>query len=508
MEKDFYTDDFEQLLKDTTADFRMYPSRKVWHSIYNDLHPARKWPSFAVCLLLITSILYIGIHNNNNINADAGNILFSSLSPSGHEVQNSSAVVLPGTNQEKKLSTTNSPQLRISQKTNLPYSVTNSSSLGRIMSVTEPDININGMTLIPGDFSTIPAPTFAPLVQDKTEELTIYTAPIIGDPYETKPGNKLNELFHGAVKPVTDNTAAGNQISESSDTRNSDPADTKNLGDKSEHSPVVRSRNTEETAWIEDYAFHNKRNSNKWKTKLSTITYFTPSVGYRILNKNNHFEPANALLIRNSATPLDADNSINNQAALNMESGASVLLDLNKRLRIKGGVQFNYTNYISFAQKLSHPTQTNVLLNDLYSGNTMLVPYSTMYGNKPGANLARLNNKTIQFSLPIGADYKLMGNEKIKWYVGATMQPTYVAGGNAYLVSADYKNYIDVPSMLRKWNLNTGVESFISYKTKNGSSINLGPQFRYQLLSTYSKQYTYSERLYNIGIKLGIMRKL
>jgi hypothetical protein len=131
-----------------------------------------------------------------------------------------------------------------------------------------------------------------------------------------------------------------------------------------------------------------------------------------------------------------------------------------------------------------------------------------MYGNKAGENLTRLNNKTIQFSLPIGADYKLAGNDKLKWYIGATIQPTYVASGNAYLVSSDYKNYIDMPSMLRAWNLNAGFESFVSYKTSSGSYINLGPQFRYQLLSTYSNRYTYSENLYNIGIKLGIMRKL
>ena len=62
--------------------------------------------------------------------------------------------------------------------------------------------------------------------------------------------------------------------------------------------------------------------------------------------------------------------------------------------------------------------------------------------------------------------------------------------------------------MLRKWNVNAGVESFISFKTKSGADINLGPQFRYQLLSTYSKQYTYTEKLYNIGFKLGITKKL
>src|SRR4051812_33640910 len=63
MENNFYRDHFEQLLKDTTDNFRMYPSRRVWHSIYNDLHPGKKWPSVAVLLLLMFSIMYIGVTN-------------------------------------------------------------------------------------------------------------------------------------------------------------------------------------------------------------------------------------------------------------------------------------------------------------------------------------------------------------------------------------------------------------------------------------------------------------
>src|SRR5215212_9793352 len=69
MENNFYNDNFEQMLKDATENFRMYPSRRVWHSIYNDLHPGRRWPSLAVCLLLISSVLYMGVSNNNSINS-------------------------------------------------------------------------------------------------------------------------------------------------------------------------------------------------------------------------------------------------------------------------------------------------------------------------------------------------------------------------------------------------------------------------------------------------------
>src|SRR3954464_11758079 len=67
MEKKFYTDDFEQFLKETADDFRMYPSKRVWNSLYNNLHPGRKWPSLSVCLLLISSIVFIGLSHKNEI---------------------------------------------------------------------------------------------------------------------------------------------------------------------------------------------------------------------------------------------------------------------------------------------------------------------------------------------------------------------------------------------------------------------------------------------------------
>src|SRR6187551_755412 len=70
MEKEFYTDEFEQLIKEKADQFRMYPSKRVWHSIYNNLHPSRRWPSVVMSLLLLTSLSLIGYLNtgDNTIN--------------------------------------------------------------------------------------------------------------------------------------------------------------------------------------------------------------------------------------------------------------------------------------------------------------------------------------------------------------------------------------------------------------------------------------------------------
>lgn len=70
MEKKFYNEDFEQFLRESVESFQMFPSRKVWYGIYNDLHPSKKWPSLAITLLLVSAVLFLGISNNNSINRD------------------------------------------------------------------------------------------------------------------------------------------------------------------------------------------------------------------------------------------------------------------------------------------------------------------------------------------------------------------------------------------------------------------------------------------------------
>ncbi len=521
MENEFYTDDFEQLLRDTTNDFRMYPSRKVWHSIYNDLHPDRRWPSFAVCLLLITSILYVGINNNNAINADAEKLLVSTLAPVSKsiiETNQLNTTPLPGM-VESNLNFNGNIAAKDAEK-NYTDNATDAQTLS--INTTKADnkksintaakdllLPLNSADIVPSSITeNISKEIINNIPVIITSDTKNNAAFIIDDNKKESDENfAINKLT--ITEQVSLITADEKNIKEVDADKVffTPPAIAKN-NSLSLLESNIKTRNTEDVVWIENYAFHNKRNSDKWKTHLSSLIYVTPSVGYRIFNKNNSFEPSNALLIRSAANIVSADESINQQAALNLEAGTAFIMDLSKRLRVKAGLQFNFTNYITYAQKLNHPTQTSILINDRNTNSTLLVPYSAIYANKPGNNFAKLNNKTVQFSMPAGADFKVAGNNKLKWYVGATIQPTYVAGGNAYLVSSDYKNYVDVPSMLRSWNLNTGIEAFVSFKTKNGSLINLGPQFRYQLLSTYKDQYTYSEKLYNIGIKLGITRKL
>ena len=53
--------------------------------------------------------------------------------------------------------------------------------------------------------------------------------------------------------------------------------------------------------------------------------------------------------------------------------------------------------------------------------------------------------------------------------------------------------------------MNTAAEAYINYKVGDLNFL-AGPQFRYQLFSTYNKNIAVSEKLYNIGFKVGVSK--
>lgn len=513
MEQEFYRDEFEQLLKDTTDDFKMYPSRKVWHSIYNDLHPDRKWPSFAVCLLLLTTILYIGVTNNNAISNKNKTSMpvdaFSSINNTTPEQtarnNGQAARIIP-------LTTDNVIAAPVARIPSINASPTSAEDAEQVKTI---EISgSNNDTRMEEDKSTLVA---------AGEPAGSKTASFENSHSFTTTGNhtKINITSPGAAG---DEKEPAERSGEAAVTINKDiPAaedqegpgkelETKITLNNLNIAANISARDTREQEWIEDFAFYNKSNSNLKNLfkGLSTQFYVTPSVGYRIQFRNSRHETIdNSLVTSNAARNSQEKVDLNQQAAMNMEAGVGITKDLNKKLRFKTGLQFNYTDYITYAQKLGHPTQTTVVTNSQGAGTGVsLAAYTADYAHMPGKNTSRLHNNTIQLSIPLGMDYKLLGNRTLNWYVGATVQPTLVARSNNYLLSSDNNYFVEESAMLRRWNLNGAVESFVSFKTPSGTFINLGPQFRYQLFSSYSKAYTYTEKPYNIGFKIGFTRPL
>ena len=487
MEKNFYQDNFEQLLKETTDNFRMYPSKRVWHSIYNDLHPSRKWPSLAIWLLLISSVVFVGLSNRNQARFNK---------PAGSPVASLTA--------EKPQAT--------------PLAAIGNSTLVKPIT-SKKTVDKQGILHNFSNETTLIDTRLNPLNNSAAEQdpesanvLAFYKNSLTGK--STSAGNddsgNLADAFAKSSITIGSRKATGlNDGSNEPGEQDKDLLASKAAKkDDAKKDFLKINSNTQDKEWIEDFAFHNKPAASKWKSKISYELYTTPSVGYRTMKQNTPYRPVvSSSLIANSNANQDFEDAVSQVAAINMELGGNVLYSISNKLNLKIGLQLNYTNYNINAYELKHPTMTTLMLNDLNTGLPELSPRSTTLANTEGVYSKKLNNNTYQISLPLGADIKLAGNDNLKWFAGATIQPTYIVDGNAYYISSDLKNYVSDNSLMRKWNLNAGVETFISYKTKSGIILNAGPQFRYQFLSTYSKKYTYDEKLYNLGLKIGIITR-
>ena len=481
MEENNYRDEFEFFLKESADEFKMVPSRKVWYSLYNNLHPDRKWPSMAVCLFILTAVLYIGIANNNSLSNAAKKASSENFSNLLNDKNFDNKITFSAKDYTKVKNLQEQTFLITSRQRNIVKLNTLEKENDVSKQVSSSDTIDNSYT------NAIKNSTSLKTIASVNEFNAVNN--IINIHHSENNKNSVNSLNYFDQNNIIENNREVEINSGSTSDNLPIKLNTLQTFEPNTNLPTV------EKSWVEDYAFRNKPAINKFKQNTTLSYYITPSVGYRISSKTND----NTTTYSSIAAARTSNNSAGlfDNAAVNLEAGAVLQYRLSKRLRLKGGLQANYTNYVANATALGHPSLTSLTMNN-NSNNIRSSNFSTKTGND------KINKTTVQLSLPLGADFKIAGNEKIAWYAGASIQPTYVLGGSAYVLSTDEKYYISANELFRKINLNTSVETFISFKSSNGVIIHLGPQFRYQLLSTYKKAYGYTENLYNVGVKIGV----
>jgi len=275
--------------------------------------------------------------------------------------------------------------------------------------------------------------------------------------------------------------------------------------DKSIVKPSVFTLSTSDKSWIEDFAMHNKPVAKKWAGKLSWTAYITPSVVYRNLRNN---APDKLVETNPDYNNADIDRVVKHKPSFGAETGIGLLYDIRKKIRLKAGIQLNYTRYNAMAYENHHPIASSILLNNINGDGVYESFQSSPYSNAGGLTPVKLHNQTYQLSIPLGLDVKLASlNENISWYAGAAVQPTFIMFANSYLISSDRRSYVTDRSLLNRFNVNAGFETYLSIKTDN-YTWQLGPQFRSQIFTTNSKVYTVEERLMNFGFKVGISKRL
>jgi hypothetical protein len=233
----------------------------------------------------------------------------------------------------------------------------------------------------------------------------------------------------------------------------------------------------------------------KRQSKVTAQVFFTPTVSYRKLKENKNVYAGSGFY-----TPsIDLNNIVKHKPAMGLEFGIEGKYKMSKKLSLTTGLQFNINRYDIRAY--SHPTEiATVALTSSYGVVDSLATLSNYRNSGTSANW--LENFYFQVAVPVGVEVILTENKNFKWGISGTIQPTYVIGDRAYVISSDYKNYAKFPDVMRRWNISTGVETFVAYST---GRINwqVGPHLRYQHLSSFVSELSVKEKLYAIGLKVA-----
>ncbi|MBL7701828.1 MAG: outer membrane beta-barrel protein [Ferruginibacter sp.] len=519
MENEFYTDEFEQFLKEKSDQFSMYPSRRVWYSIYNNLHPSRRWPSVVISLFFISSLILIGYLNAGE-NSITRQINTEGTFINAPDEQITVSQSMSGIN---KGGTSSKPKKQQGQqiysnvfsdvitnetdfydytivKSNRPVHLFNNVTSPDVKSIAETaETNNNNENVIQDVDAYIKSnQIFADVailnkknkvLSSKMDNHVGNSTSITDNPDELNVSSINNSKNIVSSQTANNNKAQEFTLQESKAVINANPDQENNTA------------KNEEKAWIENYAFENKSPAKKWKGRLSYQVYVTPAVNYRKLSTK----------VKGSATPFangDINHSISQKPGFGFEAGLGLNYAAARRLHVKAGVQFNYTNYNISAGQANQPVATTILLNDPSTGFSYSAARTSTTSNTFNGTASRpvtLHNRTYQISLPIGFGYKLSSENNVEWFAGATVQPTYYFGGKAHLISSDLKSYVSEPSSINSFNLNLGFETYMNFKLGT-YNLQVGPQVRYQLNSTYKKNLALIEKPYAIGLKFGLTK--
>jgi hypothetical protein len=497
MERNFHTDEFEELIRQKTGQYKMYPSDKVWKEIYNSLHTKRRRFVIGMSVLIGGILMVAGIEL---------------LQPSKHPetvqkiqppepLKPGPAIDLSAFVALKKATTLH--RLAV-------VAVTGNPDAGQAL---EPSTSSSDQLTTPGASDILEAyadPASYSLAQSTDGNLAL-TEPAgasriaLAEP-KGAPGETLATLENLTTEinvhlPL-------HQINNSV----SVPTDEDNLSKASRASGAVAnsspSQAKQQINWLQEYAVQHLVAIKQHR--VSFQIYFSPTVNYRNLSGAN-YDPSKPT-VANVPVALahygNVNDFVDHTPAIGYEVGSSILYRLTRNLTFKIGAQFNYSSYNIRAYSSGDQLGTIALNSPYFTYFGYLADSVSSYSNVRnfgGKSRITLQNKYYQLSMPIGLEYKMFGNGRLQFFIAGTIQPTYLLNRNSYLLTTDYTSYIKEPSLFRVWNVNGGLEAYVAYQAA-GLRWQIGPQFRYQLLSTYTDDYPLKENLKEYGIKIGISK--
>lgn len=467
MESNYRHSDFERYLKDNADQYRMFPSEKVWKGIHNNLHTRRKWYGIGLAFLLLLTggavtwvMTTYPVSKKENVPAPEAGL----IAKQAQDMQPA-----PEDNRIPDI---------------IPFTSTPSQ-------------------VLPGPYGS------AGTTDTNTTSLASED--------EEKEGNKTALLHHAAerIRPIAPEIKYAESLSPPPSAIADKAVITASLFDSRsltapEPAVVFGSPAATERGFSYPVEISIENITSGYKAPKKRVfwqLFVTPTISYRKLSENKSYEmPAPVDPGSSPNTPFtlphDVNSAVTHKPDMGLQIGFSGRYPVSRRVNIRGGVQFNINRYDIKAFRYNGELATINLNGN--GTNTGTVATWTYYRNQDGYKSDWLKNYYFSVSAPIGAEFRIAGNQKTSLGVAGTIQPTYIIRDRAYLLSTDYKNYAEVPWLIRRANINTGFEAFVNYTSRSGVKWQVGPQVRYQVLSSFQNRYPVKENLFDFGMKIGV----
>ncbi|HLO81091.1 MAG TPA: hypothetical protein VK166_09040 [Chitinophagaceae bacterium] len=473
MESRDYKEGFEDFLQEKADQYKLYPSDRVWNAINNKLHPRTKWS------YLVVAAMFLGL-------GIGGKVYDSSFARELVAQQN----VNDRESADQQLSDNSlvedlAPVVPINSGSRSSFSTSNNQNTSS--AVTSPGYSVTQM-------ETRVVPLFA------TESDGI-SGLIINDEND-QPGHVVTSQDQ-SVSAASGHDVTGNEILD--ETAVHDVSETGGLHAKSMASITATQFSgigRKDLAVAKIPAPEKASSIKVLKPRHLNIgwqLYASPTVSYRKLSGEG-MSYYNSSSLSSVFSP-DVEKSVRHKPSVGFELGTALTYATGPNFRFKTGLQLNINRYevqaYSYVPEVAPMTQSGI-------GHTTINAIST-YRNYNGFSKTWLKNQHIMMSIPLGAELTLFGGENVKFNIGGTLQPTYVLNNQAYMISTNMKNYAQEPSLYKRFNVAAGAEAYVSIKSGSYKWM-IGPQFRYQIFSSYKKEYPITEHLTDYGFKIGISR--
>ncbi|MFN5422153.1 MAG: hypothetical protein ACK5AO_02700 [bacterium] len=429
--RDYSTEEFEDILREKSQQYMVYPSDRVWDNILNKLHPLRRIKNIAFLLLFFTA-------------ATTAIVLSSE---EAKYAMNNSEKITANLISKQKLTVAQSATVNIKEKTVQPLQKNN---------------------IVP-----------VPIAEDQKTAAPRQIAQL--EPARKKYSFNIPSQISSINYTIPIITSADKVPAEKTD------------ADHQHASTIIEN--------VIEKATKIKKNA-RWQY------YVTPTISYRSLSgqaSKTTYQYSQYFMSTNAPFATDVKDAVNHRPGIGLEIGTSMFYTITKRLSFKMGIQGNYNHYQIKAFS-SVPEIATYGMNN-FSGATIPINAVSVYRNNTDYSNATLRNEHYMISIPIGFDYRLLGNKKVNLSVASSIQPTYVFANYSYLISTNLKNYAKEPSLNRNLNINGAIEASLNI-TSGSLKWSIAPQYRYQMISSFKNKYPIRENLMDFGIKFGVIKSI